>query len=109
MTFTSYSDFNEAILHELGNKHGFEVFSTGMNQFYSIRSEEVNFTISVEDDNSDWKNRIYRGRISVSASVRKMGGNPTVEELLHTADEIARAARLVQEIESCDPRLELRF
>ena len=54
MTFTSYSDFNEAILHELGNKHGFEVFSTGMNQFYSIRSEEVNFTISVEDDNSDW-------------------------------------------------------
>ena len=80
-----------------------------MNQFYSIRSEEVNFTISVEDDNSDWKNRIYRGRISVSASVRKMGGNPTAEELLHTADEIARAARLAQEIESCDPRLELRF
>ena len=109
MTFTSYSDFNEAILRELGKKYGFEVRGSSMSEFYEICSEEVNFSISRHNDGSDWENRIYRGRITVTASVRKMGGSPTVEELLHTADEIARAARLVQEINSMEPRIELHF
>jgi hypothetical protein len=63
--------------------------------FPQISSEEVNFTYATNiSDESDWQTGRIVTELRVIASVRKMGGAPTPEELMKTAAEIKRAAEL---------------
>ena len=68
--------------------------------------------VTIWDDDRDvnfwWKMNTHwdvaNGTITesprLSAAVARMGGNPTVDELLKTADTVRRAAHLVQQVNS---------
>ncbi len=43
-------------------------------------------------------------KVEVQASVRKMGGQPTAEELFEAADQIRRGAELMRHLQSMDLR-----
>lgn len=69
----------------------------------SPRSEELNFTVHTENTkDTDWKAGRIVKKVTFTASVRKMGGEPSVEELLKTADEIKRGAELMSALQSLD-------
>lgn len=42
------------------------------------------------------------GHVEVTASISRMGGNPTPEELINAAEQIKEAALLVQELQGSD-------
>lgn len=88
---------NNAIRLEAEAK-GFKVTEQeGFQGLVEIISEELNFTYTVKHtENTDWQARKIEQSVTVQASVRKMGGNPTVEELVKTADEIKNGARLME-------------
>lgn len=91
------------MIKEEAKAHGFEVSEqpstvTGMPE---IKSEELNFAFFARTtEGTDWTARIVEESIEASASVRKMGGSPTPEELLKTADEIRRGAELISRLHS---------
>ena len=82
--------------------HGFETTTdAGFQGLTEIISEELNFTFTVQTtENTDWAAHKVEQSLTVTASVRKMGGQPTVEELLKTADEIKRGAELAAELQN---------
>ncbi|OLR55057.1 hypothetical protein BHK98_02625 [Hornefia porci] len=90
-------------IKEAARAHGFTVSEkmstvTGLPE---IISEEMNFTfLARTTENTDWAARRVEEAIEASASVRKMGGSPTPEELLITADEIRRGAELIHDLQS---------
>ena len=90
---------NEAI-KAAAKAHGFETTEQpGFQGLTEIISEELNFTFTAQNtENTDWAAHRIEQSLTVSASVRKMGGQPTVEELLKTADEIKRGAELTAEL-----------
>ena len=108
MTIHSVEEFN-SIIREQSEAFGFKTEQMNYSRFLVIKSEEVNFMVHEKDAGSDWKNCTSRDGLTMGASVRKMGGSPTVEELLKTADEIKRAALLVEKINSLDVVLEEVF
>ena len=81
--------------------HGFETTEQpGFQGITEIISGELNFTFTVRNtENTDWAAHRIEQALMVTASVRKMGGQPTVEELLKTADEIRRGAELTAELQ----------
>jgi hypothetical protein len=93
------------IIRDTARAYGFEASDepgtvTGLTE---IRSEELNFTIiTFMTKNTDWEARFIEERIEVSASVSKMGGSPSPEELMKTAEEIRRGAELVEKLQSMD-------
>lgn len=89
------AEVNESIA-AIAAMHGFETEKTRYSEFLQIKSQEVNFIFSVLDVGSDWDARIERKGVAMYASVRKMGGQPSAEELLATADEIHRAAMVMK-------------
>ena len=60
-------------------------------------------------DKTDWENRQACIDIEACASVSRMGGNPTTEELLKAADEIARGAKFTAELQSMGLSYERTF
>ena len=92
---------NEAI-RAAAKTHGFETtMEPGFGGIVEIISEELNFfLIPKNTKNTDWKAHRVEQSLTVTASVRKMCGEPTVEELLKTADEIRRGAELVAELQA---------
>ena len=60
-------------------------------------------------DKTDWEKRIGCIEIEACASVSRMGGSPTPEELLQAADEIARGAKLTAELQSMGLSYERTF
>ena len=60
-------------------------------------------------DKTDWEKRIGCIEIEASASVSRMGGSPTTEELLKAADEIARGAKFTAELQSMELSYERAF
>lgn len=50
--------------------------------------------------NCDFEKRIMAYRVEVQASVRKMGGQPTPEELFEAADQIRRGAELARNLQN---------
>lgn len=92
------------ILRDEAKLHGFETTEEPENWgFYGILSEELNFTYRVQTtDNTDWEKQFVEQRLMVTASVRKMGGEPTALELYRTAKEIERGALLIRELEEMD-------
>ena len=81
--------------------HGFETTEQpGFQGMTEIISRELNFTYTIlNTENTDWAAHKIEQSLTVTASVRRMGGQPTVEELLKTADEIRRGAELAAEIQ----------
>ncbi len=94
---------NEAI-KAAAKAHGFETAGQpGFQGITEIISRELNFTFTVQNTaNTDWAAHKVEQSLTVTASVRRMGGQPTVEELLKTADEIRRGAELAAEIQGMD-------
>ncbi|GEM_PF-5844032 len=92
---------NEAI-RSAAQAHGFETSKQpGFQGLTEIISEELNFTFTVQTtENTDWAAHRIEQSLTVTASVRKMGGQPTVEGLLKTADEIRRGAELTAELQN---------
>ncbi|MBR4696070.1 MAG: hypothetical protein IKO94_08315 [Selenomonadaceae bacterium] len=60
-------------------------------------------------DKTDWENRIGCIDIEACASISRMGGSPTPEELLKAADEIARGAKFTAELQSMGLSYERTF
>ena len=81
--------------------HGFETTEQpGFQGITEIISGELNFTYTIlNTENTVWAAHKIEQSLTVTASVRRMGGQPTVEELLKTADEIRRGAELAAEIQ----------
>ena len=92
---------NEAI-RAAAEKHGFETKAEpGFGGLAEIASNELNFFLRWKNTKgTDWRAHRVENELEVKASVRKMGGEPTVEELLKTADEIRRGAELVAELQA---------
>lgn len=68
---------------------------TGWHGFAEYTGENLNFFTEVET-HFDLKEQIVTNKVSMRASVCRMGGNPTPEELIAVADEIRRGADLVR-------------
>ena len=92
------ADFNEMVLREIGNQFGFEAVQISFGEFYMVKAEYVNFTVHSSWENSSWEDMIERRSISLSASISRMGGNMTVDDLRAAADEISRAAAFVEKV-----------
>ena len=92
--------FNDICEHirETANDYGFEVTQDRHSRLPIIRSEELNFFL-MEEHEYNRVERTVTTHIQATASVRKMGGNPTVEDLLKTAEEIRRGAELVRRLQ----------
>ena len=60
-------------------------------------------------DKTDWEKRIGCIEIEACASVSRMGGSPTTEELLKAAEEIAKGAKFAAEINSMGLSYERTF
>ena len=90
------------IIADKAAEYGFEIEenSVGWNNKRNDQSY-INIEIcpNINYDKTDWENHKIFTDIEVSASVRRMGGNPTPEELLRAAKEIERAARLTAELQ----------
>ena len=95
-------------IRETANNYGFEVEQSSFSRLPIIRSEELNFML-LERCDANWEKRYATIHLEISASVRRMGGSPTVEELLKTAEEIKRGAELVQKLQSMSLCLEETF
>ena len=97
------NELNE-IIRSKAREYGFETSEErGFHVFTDILSEELNFTYhTAATENTDWRAGVLEQSLIITASVRRMGGQPTAEELLQTADEIRRGAELVAELQGID-------
>ena len=97
------NELNE-IIRSKARAHGFETSEErGFHGFADILSEELNFSYTpTTTERTDWKAGILEQTLTITASVRRMGGQPTVGELLKTADEIKRGAELIAELQGLD-------
>ena len=109
MKFNSVADFNEAILHEEGNKFGFEVEQVKYCEFYVIKSDYVNFTIHTDYSKTDWSSRVARRSLKMTASISTMGGQPTVEELMKASEDIRNAAEFMKKFNEMDIEIIERY
>ena len=91
------------IIESKAADYGFEMEENSMG-WNNKRTGEDYITIQIFRNNNiektDWENRIGYIDIEACASVSRMGGNPTPEELLKAADEIARGAKFTAELQS---------
>ena len=91
------------IISSKATEYGFEMEenSMGWNNKHTGK-DYINIQILQNSnlDKTDWENRIGCIDIEASASVSRMGGSPTPEELLKAADEIARGAKFTAELQS---------
>ena len=88
------------IISDKASLYGFEIEVGGM--LPRIKSDNLNISLVAETDydKSDMKAGKVWMRVLAAASVSKMGGNPTPDELLAVANEIARGAHLVEDIQN---------
>ena len=98
----SLKETQEAI-RDAAARHGFDTDIPAMRDFPSVAAENLNFLFTpTVDPTSDWKSGKVRISVAASASVSRMGGDPTPDELLRTADEIHRGAELLRELQNAD-------
>lgn len=102
------------IIKNAAKRHGFEFIQRG--EDVQIRDGDnwfkswVNFTVC-DSEEIKWnlKEHTIKAKFAVTAAISRMGGNPSVEELLEAADSIKRAAELVAELEQTDLEYTLNF
>lgn len=68
--------------------------------------DELYIAVSIREQldfgNCDFEKKIAAYKVEVKASIRKMGGNPTPEELLKAADQIRRGAELARNLQAME-------
>ena len=92
-------------LFEEAKKRGFKAgYGWQSNPYISIDSDTkfADFQIfeRFDEENSDWENHIEAGYFEVKASICRMGGDTTPEELLEAAEQIRLTAEFAKECES---------
>ena len=82
------------VIEALAKSNGFEV-RTGCHGFKEFIAENLNFFTEAK---SEWnmEERTVTSKVSMRASISRMGGNPTTDELFAVADEIRRGASMVE-------------
>ena len=100
------------IIKSKAAEYGFEIEENSMGWNNKHTGQDyINIQILQNSnfEKTDWEKRIGCIDIEASASVRRMGGSPTPEELLKAADEIARGAKLTAELQSMGLSYERTF
>ena len=97
------------IIEEKGAEFGFEIEKTNLT--WGVKGTAATIQIFTETDyeNTDWENKTATIKITASAFISTMGGNPEPEELLNAADEIARAAKFAKAINEMELAYEKTF
>lgn len=91
------------IINSKAAEYGFELEENSMGWSNKRTGQDyINIQIFQNSniDKTDWEKRIGCIEIEASASVSRMGGSPTPEDLLKAADEIARGAKFTAEVQS---------
>ena len=100
------------IIESKAAEYGFEIEENSLG-WNNKRTGEDYISIQILQNNNldktDWENRQACIDIEACASVSRMGGNPTTEELLKAADEIARGAKFTAELQSMGLSYERTF
>ncbi len=100
------------IINSKAAEYGFELEENSMGWSNKRTGQDyINIQIfqSRNLGKTDWEKRIGCIDIEACASVSRMGGSPTTEELLKAADEIARGAKFTAELQSMGLSYEKRF
>jgi len=100
-------EVNEIITSKAA-EYGFEIEENSMGWNNKRTGQDyINIQIFQNSnlEKTDWGNHKACIDIEASASVSRMGGSPTPEELLQAADEIARGAKFTAELQ----RMELSY
>ena len=102
--------FKEAIntIEIIAKAHGFTTKKTQYSEFPVIESENMIFNID-GDKHFNLEKRTLTTTITARASISRMGGNPTTEELFKVANEIQRGAVLVDSINLMNMVIEETF
>lgn len=93
---------------EAAEKRGFKTgfYSKGYDLWIEPKEGEkyISFIISdrLDADRCDFENHIVACHFEVKASVCRMGGEPTTEELLMAAEQIKQGALLTKELKGID-------
>lgn len=96
------------MINNVANVHGFSFES---NSWYEIKDENcsnlndswVGFRVyDMEDAEYDFDNRKITAGFRIAATVRRMGGETSPEELLEASLQIQRAATMVKQFELMD-------
>ena len=100
------------IIESKAAEYGFEIEENSLG-WNNKRMGQDYISIQIFQNNNlektDWEKRIGHIDIEACASVSRMGGNPTPEELLKAADEIARGAKFTAELQSMGLSYERTF
>jgi len=100
------------IIESKAAEYGFEIEENSLG-WNNKRTGEDYISIQIFQNNNldktDWENRQACIDIEACASVSRMGGNPTTEELLKAADEITRGAKFTAELQSMGLSYERTF
>ena len=97
------------IIEEKGAEYGFEIEKTQMTWGVKGKAATIQIFIETDYENTDWENKTATIKITASAFISAMGGNPEPEELLKAADEIARAAKFARAINEMELAYEKTF
>ena len=104
-------EVNEIITSKAA-EYGFEIEENSMGWNNKRTGQDyINIQIFQNSnlDKTDWEKRIGCIEIEACASVSRMGGSPTTEELLKAAEEIAKGAKFAAEINSMGLSYERTF
>ena len=89
------------IISSKAAEYGFEIEENSLG-WNNKRMGQDYISIQIFQNNNlektDWEKRIGHIDIEACASVSRMGGNPTPEELLKAAEEVAKGAKFANEI-----------
>ncbi len=100
------------IIESKATEYGFEIEENtlGWNNKHTGQ-DYINIQIFQNNnlEKTDWEKRIGCIEIEACASVSRMGGSPTPEELLKAADEIARGAKFTADLQSMKLSYERTF
>ena len=88
------------IIIRKATEYGFKVEDGGM--LPQIKADSLNISVMAgcDYDKSDMAAGKVWMNVTIQASISSVGGNPTPDELLAVADEIARGARMVAELQN---------
>ena len=104
-------EVNEIITSKAA-EYGFEIEENSMG-WNNKRTGQNYINIQIFQNSNlektDWENHKACIDIEASASVSRMGGSPTPEELLKAADEIARGAKFTAELQNMKLSYERTF
>ena len=100
------------IIESKAAEYGFEIEENSMGWNNKRTGQDyINIQIfqSRNLGKTDWEKRIGCIDIEACASVSRMGGSPTTEELLKAADEIARGTKFTADIQNMKLSYERTF